>query len=408
MNVSQLRAARPDQLDGAADAFNRIAETLGNARSDFTSQVNAVIMAGSWRGTAAGAASAAGRDRAGRLGDAGGQMRVAGQAVAEFAGVLRDAQRLLGQAESLAQANRLRLGEDGSVTPLPAAGPPSPELEAARQQAAREAQGLASRALAHATAGDQACASRLAQVALPGAQRRGDAATPPAGDDGLLREVLSFFLGDVANFWSGRDGSFPWGSGAMGALRVFRTSAWLRALSRSGFEEALSRFPTFNTGLFGRGLAAVGERIPGLAGGAAWLRTPGATTFFRRAGIVGGAVSTAVDAANLVRQGNPVEAFQREGAGYVADVARTGFSASTTAFFVAPNPVTGAMVIGTGAVWLGAEVWDHWGDDISEAVGDAWDATTDFAGDAADAVGDAWDSAADTAGDVVSSLNPFD
>lgn len=40
----------------------------------------------------------------------------------------------------------------------------------------------------------------------------------------------------------------------------------------------------------------------------------------------------------LVDQGNPVDAYRREGAAYVADVAGTAFSASTTAFLVAPNP----------------------------------------------------------------------
>lgn len=94
--------------------------------------------------------------------------------------------------------------------------------------------------------------------------------------------------------------------------------------------------------------------------------------FMRGLGIVGGVVSTGAGVANLVQQGNPVDAFQREGAGYVADVAETAFSASTTAFLIAPNPVTGALAVGSGLVWAGAEVVDHW-DDISETASDVWD-----------------------------------
>lgn len=94
--------------------------------------------------------------------------------------------------------------------------------------------------------------------------------------------------------------------------------------------------------------------------------------FMRGLGIVGGVVSTGAGVANLVQQGNPVDAFQREGAGYVADVAETAFSASTTAFLIAPNPVTGALAVGSGLVWAGAEVVDHW-DDISETAGKVWD-----------------------------------
>jgi hypothetical protein len=92
----------------------------------------------------------------------------------------------------------------------------------------------------------------------------------------------------------------------------------------------------------------------------------------RGLGIVGGVVSTGAGVANLVQQGNPIEAFEREGAGYVADVAETAFSASTTAFLVAPNPVTGALAVGSGLVWAGAEVVDNW-DDISETASKAWD-----------------------------------
>jgi len=92
----------------------------------------------------------------------------------------------------------------------------------------------------------------------------------------------------------------------------------------------------------------------------------------RALGVVGGVMSTGAGVANLVSQGDPRDAFEREGAGYVADVAETAFSASTTAFLIAPNPVTGAAAVGSGLVWAGAEVVDNW-DDISDRASKAWD-----------------------------------
>lgn len=122
----------------------------------------------------------------------------------------------------------------------------------------------------------------------------------------------------------------------------------------------MDRLPTFNNGFIGRSAQRALSATPGLRGAGSWLSAAHkATPVFRRLGIAGGVVSTGMDFYGLVQQGNPVEAFQREGAGYVADVARTGFSASTTAFLIAPNPVTGGAVIVTGAVWLGAEAWEH-------------------------------------------------
>ncbi|MFC7468463.1 hypothetical protein ACFQVA_14250 [Actinomadura keratinilytica] len=63
---------------------------------------------------------------------------------------------------------------------------------------------------------------------------------------------------------------------------------------------------------------------------------------------------------NVALQGNPKEAFKREGAGYVADVAEVGFNASLTAATVAPNPVTIGLAVGTGLVYAGAKVVANW------------------------------------------------
>ncbi|MFD5909601.1 PE-PGRS family protein [Streptomyces massasporeus] len=92
--------------------------------------------------------------------------------------------------------------------------------------------------------------------------------------------------------------------------------------------------------------------------------------FLRGAGIVGGVLSTGFSAANVISQGNPVDAFKKKGAAYVADVAEVGFNASLTAAMVAPNPVTIGLAVGTGLIYGGAKVVQHW-DDIKDGAGKA-------------------------------------
>lgn len=103
--------------------------------------------------------------------------------------------------------------------------------------------------------------------------------------------------------------------------------------------------------------------------------------FIRVAGVGASALATGVSAANVWSQGNPVDAFKKKGAGYVADVAEVGFNASLTAAMVAPNPVTVGLAIGTGLVYGGAKVVEHW-DDIKEG----WNKGVDAVGDTASAV----------------------
>ena len=234
----------------------------------------------------------------------------------------------------------------------------------------------------------------------------------PAGD--VLDGVRDFLAGDVAQLWNGGDDGFPLGQLGAGVVRMNRVRQWIQA--SGGLE-----IPVFSNGKVGRLVAAGLRRTPLTARVGAWMTTPGGTAAFRWLGIAGGATSTVVGAYDLWQQGNPIDAFEREGAGYVADVAGTAFSASTTAFLVAPNPVTGGLVIVTGAVWVGAEVVDHWDDitgwtsdrlgDLGDAAGAVWDHTAPivtgladhaiaFAETGGDLVGDGLDIAGDAAGSL--------
>ncbi|MFE6716700.1 PE-PGRS family protein [Streptomyces albidoflavus] len=126
----------------------------------------------------------------------------------------------------------------------------------------------------------------------------------------------------------------------------------------------------------------------GLANPGASLRFAAAGTakaagLIRGAGVVGGVISTGVSAANVISQGNPVDAFKRNGAGYVADVAEVGFNASLTAAMVAPNPVTIGAAVVTGAIYGGAKIVENW-DDIKAGAGKAADWAKDKGGKVVD------------------------
>jgi hypothetical protein len=231
----------------------------------------------------------------------------------------------------------------------------------------------------------------------------------------LAHQVVDFLVGDLLALWNGGRGGFPFGQVVAGGLRIGRVWPWLSP-SMSG------PVPVFSNGAVGRLLASGLSRIPHTAAVGAWLPTDAATGVFRRLGIVGAGVSTAVGVYDLWQQGHPGDAFERDGAGYVADVAGTAFSASTVAFLVAPSPVTAAFVVGTGLVWIGAEVWDAWGDEISTWVDDrldeiadvaaaTWDVGADaidrahtFATDTLDVAGAAWDAGWDTASNTAGAV----
>ena len=135
----------------------------------------------------------------------------------------------------------------------------------------------------------------------------------------------------------------------------------------------------------------------GKAGGfGAAAKTAG---FWRGAGIVGSAGATAFSVANIAIMDHAKE-WEKSKAGYLANYAEVGFNASLTAAMVAPNPVTIGLAVGTGIVYGGLKVVEHW-DDITEGAGKA----ADWAGDKASDIGN---DIADGAKELGSALNPFD
>jgi hypothetical protein len=113
------------------------------------------------------------------------------------------------------------------------------------------------------------------------------------------------------------------------------------------------------------------SRLGAFASGAgAALRTAG---WWRATGIAGGLVSTGIGIIDVAQEGNPVAAFKRDGAGYVAKVSGTAFNASLTAAMIAPNPVTIGAAVVTGAVYGVATIVDNW-DTVKKFPGKVADA----------------------------------
>ncbi|NUP66657.1 MAG: PE-PGRS family protein, partial [Nonomuraea sp.] len=118
--------------------------------------------------------------------------------------------------------------------------------------------------------------------------------------------------------------------------------------------------------------------------------------FLRGLGIASSAASTVFSGLNLISDGNPVKAFKRDGAGYVADVAEVGFNASLTAAMVSPTPFTFGAVVVFGSIYGGAKIVQHW-DDITKGTGKA----IDWTGNEAKKAGHAVASGAKKAGHAV-------
>jgi hypothetical protein len=196
-------------------------------------------------------------------------------------------------------------------------------------------------------------------------------------------------LANALNFRPGSDLAARVASRVPGGLRAAQTNmTWI---GRNAY-----------SGLRGLGATRWGASVGSV------ISTARATGALRFLGVGGGVLATGLSVANLVAQGNPVDAWNeadgaQEKAGYAADWVEVGFNASLTAAMVAPSPWTLGAAAVTGIVWGGLKVVEHW-DDITEWSGDAWDATTEFTGDAVDAVTDVGGDLVDGAKDLVGDL----
>jgi hypothetical protein len=152
-------------------------------------------------------------------------------------------------------------------------------------------------------------------------------------------------------------------------------------------------------------LSAVASNIYSRGRGVGWTRSTAALKgadgaaraggLLRVAGVGGSALATGFSAANVIAQGNPCDAFKENGVGYIADIVEVGFNASLTAAMVAPNPVTIGLAVGTGVIYGGLKIAEH------------WEEVTEWTSEAVESVGDAVDSAVDKGKEILGSLNPF-
>jgi uncharacterized protein YukE len=406
-------AGEPEPLRAAA----RQAASLGSALQGVRGRLSATDAQG-WSGTAATAFDGTVKHDAAALGGAehsfhqvaraltaaASKLEQAQDRVRHAARRLRDAREAAKEAAGHAASARSAATDAQAASlldPSAALGGPlfaqataaddaAARAESASAQAQQElerverwAQHEAADAVRDAKASDEQAAAQL-QTASSGAAGLGPTTGMPTaglatGGGGASGNLGQFLRANLFNYWSGGPGHdyLPAGKMLQGGSFMYGTAKWMQAagtaaswarvapggegtLTAYAASMATAGFPTFNNGLLGRGLAKGLSALPGTSGAGGWLADASkATPVFRGLGVAGGVFSTAMDTKGLIDQGNPVDAFKKDGAGYVADVARTGFSASSTAFLIAPNPVTGGAVIATGTIWLGAEGWKH-------------------------------------------------
>ncbi|MGH3342029.1 MAG: WXG100 family type VII secretion target [Carbonactinosporaceae bacterium] len=417
----------PASCRDEASRLDRFAESVRAVGRSVSSAHSATW--GVWQGTAADAARATLVTHSTGASQLAEDVGVVPSALRSFADEIEGAQRRAQQAIEVAGSVGASFDTAGLLhSPMTPLGPTDPAVAEARASTISQAQWLMSQAREMAQRAYDELRGRVQPLADAG---------PPSWVQGL-GDLVNRYGDDVALGFSGAlgllrmRGVYQWSSEAMGLARAAGAGRWWQ-LAFAGGNRVSSLLPTLNNGLGGRVAAGLLSRIPGGASAGSWLSTASkATPYFRWGGAALSAATTVYDGYKLVTEHplNPIEAVQEDGADYVADLGKTAFGASTTAFFVAPNPVTAGAVVVSGAVWLGAEGWKHYGDEITAGAEAAWDWTGDRAGDVADfatdtwnsgteLAGDAWDAgtefaddalatAGDVASDVGGALNPFD
>jgi hypothetical protein len=231
------------------------------------------------------------------------------------------------------------------------------------------------------------------------------AAAAPCADkkDGPADWELVLKFLDIA--WNGGPGErhVPVRAIVAGLLNVANTVKYLQEARSASFwarmnpayaEKLLAEaLPTFNNSLTAKALNALLPKPYDPKSPLPWFSdATRATRVFKRIGIVGGAVSTVLDVKEVFDD-DP----RKDPAGFVNDLARTGFDASGTAFLLYPSPITGGAVVVTGVIWAGSEIYQH-----RKEIGHLLDSGRDIARDTADKIGDGLEDAGDAIGKSLS------
>jgi hypothetical protein len=209
------------------------------------------------------------------------------------------------------------------------------------------------------------------------------AAAPGAGkhnDSGVSWKDVYTILSTAWN--GGKGGHLPVGKLITGLLSVWKMKSYAKTAKAAAFWRMLNpayaqrllaeAAPTLNNSWIVRTLSGPLARVPGMARSAGWLSdATRATPVFTKIGIAGGVVSVGLDI-NKLAHDDP----GKDPAAFATDLARTGFDVSTTAFLIAPNPITGGAVVVTGLAWAGTEVWQHHAE-ITHALDNAKDFAVD-------------------------------
>ena len=164
--------------------------------------------------------------------------------------------------------------------------------------------------------------------------------------------LLPFRLGSSASLLPSVYRAIPFIQAAQSWERVAPGSP----LAGWATQQMLEHFPVFNNGKVGGVAATVLGKVPTTSRLGEFLGDAGrATPFFTKVGIGAGVIGTGLGGYHIYTDVTQ----HKSGDQLASDITGTAFSASTVAFLVAPNPVTGGAVIVTGIAWGGAEAWQH-------------------------------------------------
>jgi hypothetical protein len=174
-----------------------------------------------------------------------------------------------------------------------------------------------------------------------------------------------------------------------------KASSWAR-LNPAYAERLLAEaLPTLNNSLTAKAMRRLLGKPADAEGLLAWFGDARrATPVFKKIGVVGGVVSTAMDVDALAHD-HP----RRDPVGFVNDLARTGFDASSTAFLLMPTPLTGGAVVVTGVIWAGSEIYQH-----RREIGHILDSGRDIASDTGRKIGAQIEDAGDAIGKSLSGV----